>query len=399
MDFNFTPEQEAFREKFVSWLEENLPADVDVGEDEPAAQAYKDFQKRLFEGGYAGLHYPKEYGGQGLGLMEEVIVMQTLYNVCPDLRLAATITHSMAVPVIYKYGTEEQKKYFLPRIFNGTDLWCQGFSEPDAGSDVVGINTWAVREGDCYEVNGQKVWTSWGHKADYCLLLVRTDSNGPKHKGLSYLLLDMNLPGVEVRPITQITGVPEFNEVFFNKVRVPADMLVAKEGDGWMIAITTLMFERTLGDVSFGAAYLNRFDKMMEMAGKAMRGGKPALEDPVFRQQLGQSYIEIMGLKYHGLRALSRQLHGDIPGPEGSVGKLLWSIPNQKLTEAAVDMMGSVGLIYGSTPWSIDDSYWQFSYLRSKGNTIEAGTTEIQLNIIGERVLGLPKDPSRTTKS
>ncbi|MBW2369006.1 MAG: acyl-CoA dehydrogenase family protein [Deltaproteobacteria bacterium] len=398
MEFQYTPEQEAYRQQFVSWLDENLPEDTNVGTDVEGCQKYKDFQRRLFDAGYAGVHYPKEYGGQGQSLIEEVIVTQVLAERCVLLRFPGIITHGMAMPVIYNCGTEEQKKTFMPKILEGTHIWCQGFSEPDAGSDVVNVNTRAVKEGDHYVVNGQKVWTTVAHASDYCLLLVNTDPSGPKHKSLSYLLVDMRLPGVEARPMPQITREPEFNEVFFDNVKVPADMLVAKEGQGWMIAITTLMFERTLGDVTTGTAYCSNFESMLEMAGQAMRSGKPALEDPIYRQQLGQAYIEIMTLKYHGLRNLSRQLGGDIPGPEGSVGKLLWSLPNQKLTEAAIGMLGSAGQIFGSTPWSIQDDRWQYSYLRSFGNTIEAGTTEIQRNIIGERVLGLPKDMSRTSR-
>lgn len=399
MDFHYTPEQEAYRKKFVSWLEKNLPEETDLRAHSHPGQAYKQFQRRLFEAGYAGVHYPKEYGGQGGSLMEEVIVMQALAERCISLRAPGIVSHAMGIPVLFHCGTEAQKKTYIPKILDGSHIWCQGFSEPDAGSDVVNVSTRAVRQGDHYVVNGQKVWTSVGHFADYCLLLVCTDPEGPKHKSLSYLLVDIGLPGVEVKPLPQITGEASFNEIFFDNVKVPADMLVGKEGQGWMIAITTLMFERTLGDVSQGSAFCSNFRIMLEMAGKARRSGKPALDDPLFRQQLGQTYIEIMTLKYHGLRNLSRQLKGDIPGPEGSVGKLLWSLPNQKLTAAAVGMLGSAGQIYGSTPWSIQGTFWQYNYLRSFGNTIEAGTTEIQRNIIGERVLGLPKETMRKSRA
>jgi alkylation response protein AidB-like acyl-CoA dehydrogenase len=231
--------------------------------------------------------------------------------------------------------------------------------------------------------------------SDFCLLLVRTDPDTAKHKGLSYLLVDMKAPGVDVRPMTQITGESEFNEVFFDNVEVPVDMLVGQENMGWQIAITTLMFERVMGDVVIGAAYEKNITRMIAMAERTRRSGKPVIENPVFRQQLAQSYIEIMALKYHGLRSFSHQLKGGIPGPEGSIGKLLWSEPNQRLTEAAIGMQGPNSQILGGSAWSIDDGLWQYAYLRSKGNTIEAGTSEIQRNIIGERVLGLPKDMSR----
>jgi alkylation response protein AidB-like acyl-CoA dehydrogenase len=229
-------------------------------------------------------------------------------------------------------------------------------------------------------------------------MLVRTDPNVKKHKGLSYILLDMKLPGIEIRPITQITGEQDFNEVYMEDVRVPVDMLVGKEGDGWRIAITTLMFERVLGDAIMAAAYEKNVQKMIDMARQSKRGGKPVVEDPIFRQQLADAYIEVMVLKYHGLRSLSTQLQGGTPGPEGSIGKLLWSEPNQRIQEAALGMQGPNSQIMGGTPWSVQDGYWQFGFLRSKGNTIEAGTSEIQRNIIGERVLGLPKDISRAAR-
>lgn len=401
MDFRFTPEQEEFRNEFVSWLETNLPKNWDptrfrqfeTGEE--LNQAYKDFQKRLFDAGYAAMHYPKEYGGQGKTLLEEIIVLQVLSTTCIELRMPGVVTHGMAVPVIFTCGTEEQKTKYLPKILDGTHIWCQGFSEPDAGSDVANVSTMAIKEGDRYIVNGQKVWTSYAHMSDFCLLLVRSDPDTAKHKGLSYLLVDMKAPGVDVRPMTQITGESEFNEIFFDNVEVPVDMLVGQENMGWQIAITTLMFERVMGDVVIGAAYEKNITRMMAMAANTKRSGKPVIENPVFRQQLAQSYIEIMALKYHGLRSFSHQLKGGIPGPEGSIGKLLWSEPNQRLTEAAIGMQGPNSQILGGSEWSIDDGLWQYAYLRSKGNTIEAGTSEIQRNIIGERVLGLPKDMSR----
>ena len=274
-------------------------------------------------------------------------------------------------------------------------VWCTGYSEPDSGSDLASLQTRAERKGDNYIINGQKVWTSFAHMADYCLLVVRTNTTVAKHKGLSYLLVDMSLPGVDVRPMTQITGETEFNEVFFDDVRVPLDMLVGQENQGWRITLTTLMYERVIGDVSTGAFYEKNLEKCIETASRIKRSGRPVIEDPVFRQKLAQSYIEIMVLKYHGLRNFSQQVGGEVPGPEGSIGKLLWSEPNQSLTEAAMGLQGPNSQVMNGSAWSIDDGYWQYHFLRSKGNTIEAGTSEIQRNIIGERVLGLPKDTSR----
>jgi len=404
MDYRLSRKQEAFRKEFVSWVDRNLPPDWDPSRfrnyDTPEAwgRAYRDFQKRLFEGGYAAMHYPEEYGGQGKTLMEEVIVMQTLASTCMELRGPGIIMHGMAAPTILHCGSEEQKREFLPKIIDGSHIWCQGFSEPNAGSDVANVSTRAVKENGHYVLNGQKVWTSVAHMSDYCILLVRTDPNVAKHKGLSYLLLDMKLPGVEIRPTTQITGGAEFNELFFDDVRVPVEMLVGQEGQGWMIAITTLMFERVLGDAVMGAAYETNIEKMLGLAQKTKRSGKPVVEDPVFRQQLAQGFIEVMVLKYHGLRNLSTQLQGGIPGPEGSIGKLLWSEPNQRIFENAMAMQGPCSQIMGGSPWSVHDGFWQYGYLRSRGNTIEAGTSEVQRNIIGERCLDLPKDISRAAR-
>jgi len=344
------------------------------------------------------MHYPKQYGGQGKTIMEEVIILQTVSKYCPELAKPGSITKGMAIPTVHTCCSEEQKREFLPKMFNGTQIWCQGFSEPNAGSDLANCSTRAVRKGDYYILDGQKTWTSMAHMADYCILLVRTDPTGPKIKGLSYLLLDMKLPGIEIRPMTQITGEAEFNEVFFDGVKVPVEMLVGQEGQGWMIAITTLMFERVIGDSLMAARFEDTVLRMIRMAEKSQRSGQALIDHPVFRQQLGQAYIEIMALKYHGLRNLSHQLQGGVPGPEGSIGKILWSEPNQRLTDAAISMLGPRSMIMHGTPWTVDDGVWQYNYLRSKGNTIEAGTSEIQRNIIGERCLGLPKDVSRSMR-
>lgn len=404
MDFRFSSEQEAFRQEFVAWLKKNLPDNWDPSRyrnydsTEEWARAYRDFQKQLFDAGYVGLQYPKEYGGQARTLMEEVVVLQTLASTCIELRIPGVVTHGMAVPTIFVCGSDEQKRKFLPKILDGTHIWCQGFSEPNAGSDVANVSTRAVKKNGHYILNGQKVWTSFAQVADFCILLVRTDPNVAKHKGMSYLLLDMKLPGVEVRPITQITGEKEFNELYMEDVKVSEEMLVGKEGDGWRIAITTLMFERAIGDAMMAAAYEKNLQIMVDMARQCRRAGKPVIEDPIFRQQLAQDYIEVMVLKVHGLRSLSTQIQGGIPGPEGSIGKLLWSEPNQRITESALGMQGPYSQIMGGSPWSVQDGHWQYGFLRSKGNTIEAGSSEIQRNIIGERVLGLPKDTSRAAR-
>ena len=401
MDYRFTPEQEAFREEFSSWLDKNLPEGFDASKrhnfktTEDHIAAYKKFQKSLYDAGYSAMHYPKEYGGQGKGLIEEAIVLQTIAEKAMELRGPGVITFGMAVPTIHTCGNEDQKKKYLPKIMDGTQLWCQGFSEPDAGSDVANVSTMAIREGDHYVVNGQKVWTSMAHMADYCILLVRTDPETTKHRGLSYLLMDMKAPGVDVRPMKQMTGEAEFNEVFMDNVKVPVENLVGKEGDGWMIAITTLMFERALGDVTMASSYTRMINSFINMAKTVKRSGKLVSEDPLVRQKLARHYVEVMVLKYHGLRNFSNLLKGGIPGPEGSIGKLLWSEPNQVISDDAIMMQGPLGMVDEGSPFTINGGAWQYAFLRAKGNTIEAGSSEIQRNIIGERVLGLPKDAAR----
>ncbi|MBU2551174.1 MAG: acyl-CoA dehydrogenase family protein [Proteobacteria bacterium] len=404
MDFRLTAEQQAYEKTFSDWLSGNLPDALDpqgsghFETDEAWGLAYRAFQKTLFEAGYAGVHYPLEYGGQGMGMIENVIISRVLATACNELRIPGSITFGMAAPTIHIVGTEEQKREFLPKMLDGAHIWCQGFSEPNAGSDVANIGTSAVRDGEHFVINGRKIWTSFAHLADYCMLLVRTDPGAAKHRGLSYLLMDMNLPGVEVRPIRQLTAESHFNEVFMEDVRIPVDMLVGGEGNGWRIAITTLMFERVMGDATMAATYSASLVRLFEMAGTTKRSGRPVIEDPLFRQELARAYVDVQVLRCHGLRSLSHMVSGGVPGPEGSIGKLLWSLAYQRFSEAALNMQGPGGQVMGGSPRSIQAGLWQHEFLMSKGGTIAAGTTEINKNIIGERVLGLPKDGSRASR-
>jgi alkylation response protein AidB-like acyl-CoA dehydrogenase len=260
---------------------------------------------------------------------------------------------------------------------------------------VAGISTFAARQGDHYVVNGQKIWTSFAHIADYCMLLVRTNRDVPKHKGLSYLLLDMKAPGVEVRPIKQISEDSEFNEMFLDDVKVPLNRLVGEEDGGWKIAIATLMFERVMGDLKASDAYLREFERMLQMAATMKRGGKPVFADPLFRQQLAQCYIDLMVLKYTGYRSASKMLKGEVPGPEGSIGKLLWSEAHLQVGEVAMGVQGPYHQLMQGSPRSVENGAWQYLFLRAVGNTIESGSSEVMKNIIGERVMGLPKDAAR----
>ncbi|MEW6264139.1 MAG: acyl-CoA dehydrogenase family protein [Thermodesulfobacteriota bacterium] len=404
MDFRFTPEQEDFRREFTAWLARNLPDGWDAGRyyfhlpPEELNSLHRDLQKRLQAAGYAGMHYPKEYGGQGRNLAEEIIVLETLAANCLELRLPGLISFGMAGPTLLFCGSEEQKRDFLPRLLDGTHVWCQGFSEPNAGSDVVNVSTRAVKEGDHYLINGQKTWTSYAHMADYCLLLARTDLRAAKHKGLSYFLLDMKTPGVEVRPIRQITGGADFNEVFLQDVKVPERLRVEPEGQGWRVALTTLMFERAVGDAILAQEFLRLNRVMIEMARTTRRSGRPIIEDPVFRQDLARLHVEALVLKYHGYRGLSQLLSGGVPGPEGSIGKLLWSEHQVRAGEAAMRMLGQYGQLLDGSPWTVQSGTWPFVFLLAKGSVIAGGTSEIQRNIIAERVLGLPKESVRSAR-
>jgi alkylation response protein AidB-like acyl-CoA dehydrogenase len=284
-----------------------------------------------------------------------------------------------------------KKKRYLSKILSCEEIWCQGFSEPNAGSDVASIRTRAELKGDEFIINGQKVWTSLAQIADWCMLLVRTDPEAPKHRGMSYLLVDMHSPGITVRPLKQLTGEAEFNEVFFADVRVPRQNLVGELNEGWRVAITTLMNER--GTAAFGtqARFRIILDNLMGLAKKSTVNGKPALQDPLIRQQLAQHYIEVELLKYNCFRNFTRLLRGGTPGPEGSTLKLQWSELNQRMQETAMAIEGPYSQLLRGSPWAVESGRWQHNFLRSRANTIEAGTSEIQRNIIAERVLGLSK--------
>ena len=329
-------------------------------------------------------------------MIQEMIVAEEL---TPYTRVHAAninaIGMGMALPTINAVGTKEQKEMFIRKLLDGTHIWIQAFSEPNAGSDVASCSTRAVKKGDHYIVNGQKTWTTSAQYADWTLLLVRTNPDKPKHKGLSYLLVDLKAPGIEIRPIKQITGESEFNEIFFDDVKVPVNMLVGQEDEGWSIALTTLMFERVVGDLSIANMLKMMFDGQLEMARGIKQEGRPILEDPRIRQQMAECYSDLIVLKYTGLRNFCKVFGGGVPGPEGSIGKLLWSTLQVNMSELAMEIQGPYNQLMKGSPLAIADGLFQYSYLSSKGMVIAAGTTEVMKNIIGERVLGLPKDMAR----
>jgi alkylation response protein AidB-like acyl-CoA dehydrogenase len=397
LDFSLTPEQKAFREHVRGWLEANMPREwtrrVMASSDVPRPEAYdflRGWQRTLSEAGFIGLTWPKECGGGGLTFMEELILHEemALAKAPPILNVLGV---GMAGPTIIAYGTEEQKQRYPAKILSCEEIWCQGYSEPNAGSDLAALQTRAVKDGEHWVVNGQKVWTSLAHIADFMMLLARTDPQAPKHKGITYFLLDMKTPGVTVKPLRQITGDPEFNEVFFDNVRVHESQVLGGVNNGWTVGMTTLMFERLA--LGFGLQVRLRIamDGLVEMARRMEKHGRAVTKDPVTRQKLAQLWIDTECLKYTGARAITKLLRGELPGPEASTGKITWVDTHQRMQELAMELQGPYSQLTRGTDWAVEGALWQYTFLRSRANSIEGGTTEVQKNIIGERVLGLPK--------
>ncbi|HXG93372.1 MAG TPA: acyl-CoA dehydrogenase [Blastocatellia bacterium] len=396
MDLNLTPQEQQFRDEFRAWLEANIPegwgtTDAHAPEDSEERFGFlRAWQKKMYEAGWVGIHWPKQYGGRGATLIEQTIFIEEMAraNAPPLINVLGL---SLLGPTLIAYGTEAQKKRFLANILSADEIWCQGYSEPNAGSDLAALRSEAVLDGDHFVVNGQKTWTSFGHFADWCFGIFRTDPDAPKHKGLTYLLVDMHSPGLSVRPLKQMTGESEFNEVFFKDVRVPVENVVGRVNDGWNIAIATLMFERGTLGASLQITFKRQIERLIELSRRVDRNGQPASSDPVIRQKLAQIYTEIEIFRLNQMRTLTRMSKTGVPGPEGSIQKIFWSEMNQRMQQVAMEMLGPYGQLTRDCSYAVDHGQWAHAYLRSRGNTIEAGTSEIQRNIIGHFVLGLPK--------
>ncbi len=396
MDFQYTADQDAFRLELREWLEANLTDDlrVDDAQDERVAPDRETFerrvawQKKMHAAGWVGISWPQEYGGRGATLMEQVIFDEECFRARAPI-LPGYSGIGMAGPTLIEWGTEAQKRHFLPRILSGEDIWCQGYSEPGAGSDLASLSTRAEDRGDHFVVNGQKVWTSGAQFADWIYLLVRTDPKAPKHRGISYLLVDMHTPGITVRPLVLMTGHQHFNEVFFVDVVVPKANLVGKQNEGWRPAMTTLMYERKSGG---GRSHMDQIIRLGALARRVTAGGRPAWDSPLVRQGFAQLAIEATCLKYTRLRNLTRQLRGEPPGPEGSILKLFGSELGVRIADFAGEMLGTHVLLNRPSEAVPDAPRWYNRVLAARQYTIAGGTSEIQRNIIGERVLGLPKD-------
>jgi alkylation response protein AidB-like acyl-CoA dehydrogenase len=377
MDLTFNDQEAAFRDELRAWLADHpLPPEPEHDEDEHYAWR-RDFQRRLAEGGWAAVHWPREYGGRGATLTQSAIFFEELARAGMPLP-ANVLGLLLAGPTIMTWGTPEQQERYLTPILTAEEIWCQGFSEPDAGSDLAALKTRAVRDGDGWVITGQKVWTSGAQYSKWCMLVARTDTEAPKHKGLTYFLMDMEQPGVQVVPLRQITGSPEFNELFIDGARIPDENVVGGVGNGWKVALTTLMNERA-GLAFFLQVRLRQL--LDRVIAEAAADGK--LDDAVVADRLGDLHLraEVLRLTaYRGLTAIEK--YGQ-PGPEGSLTKWLWSDTNQQLTQFAADLIGP-GALRAGDPWA-------YELLRARGNSIEGGTTEVLKNIVAERVLGLPK--------
>jgi alkylation response protein AidB-like acyl-CoA dehydrogenase len=397
MDFTYSAEAEAFRREFRAWLEANMPrrAHNDDSMESEIVRTNDDdwkfslaWHRRMHAAGWVGVNWPKEYGGRGATLEQMVVYNEEMVRAhAPGI--VNGIGTMLVGPTLIHWGTEEQKRRYVPKILSAEEIWCQGYSEPGSGSDVAALNTRAVEEGDYFIVNGQKVWTSGADRADWCILLVRTDPDAPKHKGISYLLVDMRSPGVTVRPLVQMTGAKGFNEVFFEDVKVPKKNLVGEKNQGWQVAVTTLMFERS--SIAAMRDMMSSVKDLTELAKTVPVNGGKAWDDGTVRQKIAGFACEAAALRYNNLRQLTRRLKGLPPGPEGSAGKLAASDLNLRMAKYAMEMLGPYSQFEHGADLSLDNGRWSYRMLSARAMTIAGGTSEIQHNIIGERVLGLPK--------
>ncbi len=376
MDLTFNEVETAFRDELRAWFADNRPGPAPEGED--AHYAYRrDWQRKLADGGWAAVHWPVEYGGRGATLTQSAIFFEELGRARMPLP-ANVLGLLLAGPTIMIWGDDAQKERYLTPILTGEEIWCQGFSEPEAGSDLASLKTRAVKDGDEWVVTGQKVWTSGAQYSKWCMLVARTDFDAPKHKGLTYFLMDMEAPGVTIAPLVQITGEAEFNELFLDEVRIPDANVLGGVGNGWKVALTTLMNERAGLGFFLGVRLRQILDEVFTEA-----AGRGLLDDPVVADKLGELHLRAEVIRLTAYRGLTATEKYGQPGPEGSLTKWMWSDANQQLTQLAADLLGPEAL-EKSSPWA-------YELLRARGNSIEGGTTEILKNIVAERVLGLPK--------
>jgi alkylation response protein AidB-like acyl-CoA dehydrogenase len=395
MDLRYTAEDQAFRQQVRKWLDKNVPRKKLETLDEK-----KQWHRKLYEAGYLGMGWPKEYGGREARPMEQAIVGEEMVRAKAPAPVNG-LGISIVGPTLIHHGTEEQKRRYIQKILTAEEIWCQLYSEPNAGSDLASLQCRAEVDGDEFVISGQKVWTSGAHNSDWGLMLARTDRNAPKHQGISCILVDMKSPGVEVRPLKQISGSQEFSEVFFTNVRVPADNLIGEMNAGWRIAQTTLSYERGGNTLSRYTRMQESFNRLIDVAHTVKRDGRRLIDDPQVRHKLGKVYADMEVLRYASLRILSRLERGERPGPEASIAKLHYSELDKRVQEIFLEILGPYGLQIAGAPDDVvlepdtdpfEPGSWAYSFAWSRAGTIYAGSSQIQKNILGERVLGLPKE-------
>ncbi len=391
MDLRFSDVDEAFRAEARAWLTEQLTGEFagvrgrgGPGDEHELVEERTAWEQALGAAGWIGIGWPREYGGRGLSLTQQVIFYEEYARAHGPGRVGI-VGEGLLGPTIIAFGTDDQKRRFLPGILAGTDIWCQGYSEPDAGSDLANVATRASLDGDGWVIDGQKVWTSLATWADWCFVLCRTNRDAPKHRGISYLLVEMDQPGIEIRPIAQITGTSEFNEVFFDGARTGAENVVGDVNDGWRVAMGTLAFERGASTLGQQLDFENELHAILEAAKKYGRG-----DDPVLRQRLADAWIALRVMRYNALRSLSALEQGEMTALT-SVHKLYWATLHRAMGELALDVLGPDAEIADGAPYDLTP--FQRLFLYSRADTIYGGANEIQRNVIGERALGLPKEP------
>jgi len=399
----YPPEAAVYRAKVQAFLTEKLPKNwggTGQLQGEELEQFVAEWRVVLAEAGYLAPNWPVEYGGAGLTALEQVILAEEFARAgVPGGAPNDVFSIQMLGNTLLRWGTEEQKKHYLPRILSGDDVWCQGYSEPNAGSDLSNVGLKADLDGDQWILNGQKIWTSAGHLADHIFTLARTDSDAPRHKGISFILVDMRQPGIEVRPIKMITGESEFNEVFYTDAVAPKGEVIGGVNNGWAVAMTLLGFERGEAAAVSPIRYQAELDRLLLMAKE--RGVNT---DPLIRQRLAWCHSKVQMMRYLGMRTLTQFLQGHHPGPDAAIGKLFWSEYHKVVTELAMDIMGADAMVPTGRPpssaFGADDAgapnstnSWAMTFLNARAGTIYAGSSQVQSNIVGEMVLGLPKEP------
>jgi len=395
VDFSLTPEENVFKDEVRTWLEEHMVGDFaglrgrgGTGQEDIPPETQIEWERELATGGWLGLDYPADLGGRDCTLMEQVLFHQTYVETRAPGRMP-NMGVTLLGPTLLAFGTTEQQKRFVPPILKGDEFWCQGYSEPDAGSDLANVNTKALLDGDQWVVNGQKIWTSLAQFAQWCFVVCRTDPGSSRHAGLSYLLVPMDQDGIEIRPIIQVTGGDEFNEVFFTDARTDADLVVGEVGRGWEVAMGTLGFERGASTLGQQLSFRQELD---EVIAEAKDNGSAA--DPVLRQRLAHAYATAEIMRFNNLRMLTVVDSGGVPGPEMSIGKLYWASWHRALGELMVDVGGAASMVVHDpedVAYPLDRE--QRTFLYSRAHTIYGGSNQVQRNVIGERVLGLPREP------